>query len=80
MPQAAFERALTGITVPEYWQEDQNQSGHVFLNRDLTLAKRAAQFMQTGDPNSSPEPETEEAEDTGAEEIEDTGDTGETSD
>ena len=79
MPQSAFSNAVIGINSTEFWQEDQNQSGHIFLNRDITLARRAAQFMQTGDPTLSieepTEEPTEEPGDTGAEdtESEDTG-------
>jgi hypothetical protein len=68
MPQAALGDAVTGIAVEQFWQEDQNKSGHVFLNRDITLARRAVQFMKTGAANEAPEEEPEapdeESEDT----------------
>lgn len=73
MPKAAIEDAVTGISVSEYWTEDQNKSGHVFLNRDFELAQRAVQFMNTGSPilpqteEPTPEDQEEPQEDTAQE-------------
>ena len=64
MPKDAIEDAINGINVQEYWTEDQNKSGHVFLNRDFELAQRAIQFMNTGSPTlpqtEAPLPEDQE--------------------
>ena len=68
MPQTAFQEAVSNISVAEFWTEDINQSGHVFLNQDLTLAQRTVQFMLTGSAvlpeteDSGSEEETEESE------------------
>ena len=63
MPHATIEGAVQNLSAAELWQEDQNQSGHIFINRDIDLARRAVQFMKTGnfvvpeEPTEEPVPE-----------------------
>ncbi|MEC7987939.1 MAG: hypothetical protein VX278_22420 [Myxococcota bacterium] len=79
MPQNAFQNAVSNLNVAEFWTEDINRSGHVFVNSDLTLAQRTVQFMISGDPTIPEEPSepaqepSSETEDTGSAETEDTG-------
>ena len=59
MPKEALEETIEEIEATDLWIEDQNISGHVFLNRDFDLAQRAVEFMKTGTP-TLPQPEVEE--------------------
>ena len=41
IPREALQGAIEGMEATDLWIEDQNISGHVFLNRDYELAQRA---------------------------------------
>ena len=58
-PIAALESGADSIEVLEgSWVEDQNAVGHVFSNRDYTLATRVTQYILTGDSSASAETDT----------------------
>ena len=65
MPREAIQGATEGMEATDLWIEDQNISGHIFLNRDFELAQRAVEFMKTGDPTLPYESEIPVPEDTG---------------
>ena len=66
MPREALHEAIEEMEATDLWIEDQNISGHIFLNRDFQLAQRAVEFMKTGTPTlPQPENETPPPEDTG---------------
>ena len=56
-PIEALEIGANSISTLEgAWVEDQNAVGHVFSNRDYTLAKRVTQYILTGDSTAVAEP------------------------
>ena len=71
MPREAIQGAIEGIDATDLWIEDQNTSGHIFLNRDFELAERAVQFMKTGDSTIAQPEDGSAPEDTGEEHTDD---------
>ena len=69
-PKTAIEGAASQLEENGYWVHDTNQTGHIFLNQDIRLARGSAQFLLTGvytepeDTTSTEENPEESQEDT----------------